>query len=259
MVGEEKLIQSEKEERPAEGDAGPQSDAFQAVPPPSPKEDLEVLYTLNWYKDLLIMLQRGEHPDPTINALLARRMPIPREEVVGPYVLRLLNTLALVFVACTFTWLLVWSVSSILGLTYFVQAASALFVTLLVAVLCIAVFQPMPSLDEKKIEEAGKQFLEALRQEAFPENSDADIETDITLKEPDLSSVPNYGRMMNDDSDIPSGVALDETDDNFGGFVGDGSPAPEISEDRSNDSQDFSGESGDRLPPLAKQNGKEPG
>ena len=152
---------------------------------PSPAEDLARLEAMNWFGALLIRLQRGRHPDPSIDALLARRLPIRSHDVGGLFVLRLLNSLAMVFVTCSLAWIAVWAAGTVLGFTAFVQVASGLFVTLLVAVLAITIWQPLPSLDERAVEKAGRLLLEDLKRQVVEEGSHPGENREIPDGQPD--------------------------------------------------------------------------
>jgi hypothetical protein len=117
-------------------------------PEPTPDDDFLRLESFDWRRAVVIRLNLGRHPDPVIEALLARRLNIPREEFMGPLVVRILCTLAFAFVGSAVAWVICWSAFSLLGLGVYLGTLSGLMMTLLAAMLGIAVFQPFRIYDE---------------------------------------------------------------------------------------------------------------
>ena len=132
-------------------------------PPPSLEEDLARLEAMNWFQASVIRIRRGSHPDPEIEALLARRLDLPRDRFQGPIAIRYLSTLAWVVTFCSGAWVALWAVGTALGFTEFVWALSGAMTTLTAALLGLAVSQPIVFVDEKGLETAGLAELARLK------------------------------------------------------------------------------------------------
>lgn len=119
-------------------------------PPPEPTadEDLLRLESFDWRRAVILRLQNGRHPDPVIEDILKRRIDLKREEFQGPLPVRVLCTLAIDFIVCAVVWVIGWSVFSLLGWDGWVIGFSGLMVTVLVASMGVAAFQPMRIYDE---------------------------------------------------------------------------------------------------------------
>jgi len=149
---------------PAEPSAPPaETPAPEAPPEPSPDDDFLRLESFDWRRAVVLRLNLGRHPDPVIEALLARRLNIPREEFVGPVLVRVLCTLAFAFVGSAVSWVLCWSAFSLLGLGMHLGTLSGLMMTLLAALLGIAVFQPFRIYDEIGAVERAQALFDELR------------------------------------------------------------------------------------------------
>jgi len=134
------------------------------VPEPSDDDDLLRLETFDWRRAVIIRLQNGRHPDPIIEALIKRRLDFRREDFVGPLPVRVLCTLAFTFLGCAVAWVVSWSVFSLLDLHGQLVELSNLMVTLLAALLGIAVFQPFRIYDEIGLAKKAQEKFEQLRQ-----------------------------------------------------------------------------------------------
>lgn len=132
-------------------------------PPPTLEEDLARLEAMNWFQASVIRIRRGTHPDPETEALLARRLDLPRDRFQGPIAIRYLSTLAWVVTFCSGSWVALWVVGTALGFTEFVWALSGSMTTLTAALLGLAVSQPIVFVDEKGLETAGLAELARLK------------------------------------------------------------------------------------------------
>ncbi|HNW35331.1 MAG TPA: hypothetical protein PKM25_10395, partial [Candidatus Ozemobacteraceae bacterium] len=131
---------------------------------PSADDDLLRLEAFDWRRAVILRLQNGRHPDPIIEALIRRRLDVRREDFVGPVFVRVLCTLAFTFLGCTVAWGVSWSVFSMLGLHGLLVELSNLMVTLLAALLGIAVFQPFRIYDEIGAMKKAQEKFDELRQ-----------------------------------------------------------------------------------------------
>ena len=135
------------------------------APPPSLAEDFLRLEQINLLRAVILRMQGGRHPSREIEGLLQRRMNFSREELQGPYVVRLICTIMMVFVAATVFWAILWAGSSILQLSYFLRLISTGIATLFAAVAGIAIFHPSSIPDEKSLADAIEARMNELRRE----------------------------------------------------------------------------------------------
>ncbi|NLF96182.1 MAG: hypothetical protein GX569_05535 [Candidatus Riflebacteria bacterium] len=135
------------------------------APPPSLADDFLKLEQLNLIRAVTIRMQGGRHPSREIEGLLQRRMNFPREELQGPYVVRLICTIMMVFVAATICWGILWAFSNILELSYFQRLVSTGIATLFAALAGVAIFHPSSIPDEKTLADAIEARMNELRKE----------------------------------------------------------------------------------------------
>jgi hypothetical protein len=138
-------------------------DTVPPPPPPTLDEDLAALEAMDWFQASLVRIRKGAHPDPAIEALLARRFNLPRHRFLGPWPIRYLSTFAWIFTCCTAAWLVLWALGTALGFTEGVWLASGLMTTAMAALFGLALSQPIVFVDERALEEAGKAELARLR------------------------------------------------------------------------------------------------
>lgn len=127
------------------------------------KTDLDRLESMNWLNACLVQLRQGKHPDLETDALLKRNFGFTREMFNGPYPVRLIVTWAMIFVFCAIAWWMIHAFTSLMGYTGFIRELSGLMVTLLAAVWGISISHPKALIDEKLLEEAGKEKLKEMR------------------------------------------------------------------------------------------------
>lgn len=137
----------------------------EVVTVPTLAEDLADLEKLNLMRALMLQLQGGKHPYASTDALLRRRMNFDPAEFQGPYIVRLICTIMMVFVCCSILWFMLWLMASALNLTYFVRLLSTGLATLIAAMAGVAIFHPSSVPDEKKLKEAMEKRLHQLRSE----------------------------------------------------------------------------------------------
>lgn len=158
----------------ADGQPGsPDNQAAAAAPAETPapetkislEDDLAQLDKLNLLRAVLLRLQGGRHPNAEIDALLKRRLDLRAEDFQGPYAVRLICTVMMIFLICIIFWGVIWLFSTAFQLNYFVRLMSAGIATLLAAAAGIAIFHPASIPDEKQVKEAISRRLAELKNE----------------------------------------------------------------------------------------------
>lgn len=136
-------------------------------PEPSLEEDFETLQKLNLLKATLVRMQGGRHPNPEIEALLHRRLNLSRESFQGPYIIRLLSTLIMIFVAATICWGVLWILA--FELSNFIKILSTGMASLVAALAGVAIFHPTSLPDEnllkQRIEEEMRKISKNVQQD----------------------------------------------------------------------------------------------
>lgn len=135
------------------------------VPEPSLADDYLKLEQINLLRAVVVRMQGGRHPDKVIETLLRRRMNFSRDEFQGPYAIRLVCTLMMIFVVSALLWAIVWAISSAMELSYFLRLISTGFATLFAAMVGVAVFHPSSIPEEKTLIEAIEARMAELRKE----------------------------------------------------------------------------------------------
>ncbi len=151
-------------ETPADADKN-KSETTPEAPSPSLADDFLKLEQLNLLRAVTIRMQGGRHPSREIEGLLQRRMNFSREELQGPYVVRLICTIMMVFIAASLFWGILWTIGSILEMSYFLRLISTGIATLFAAVAGIAIFHPSSIPDEKSLIDAIEARMNELRKE----------------------------------------------------------------------------------------------
>ncbi len=139
------------------------ADTVPPPPPPTLEEDLAALEAMNWFQASVIRIRKGAHPDPAVEALLARRFDLPRHRFLGPWPVRYLSTFAWIFTCLTAAWIGLWALGTALAFTEGIWLASGLMTTAMAALFGLALSQPIVFVDERALEEAGKAELARLR------------------------------------------------------------------------------------------------
>lgn len=158
------------------GNVDNQADAAAATPAapaetPAPEaevsleDDLAQLDKLNLLRAVMLRLQGGRHPNAEIDALLQRRLNFKTEDFQGPYVVRLICTVMMIFLICIIFWGMIWLFSTALNLNYFIRLMSTGIATLMAAAAGIAIFHPASIPDEKQVKEAINKRLAELKNE----------------------------------------------------------------------------------------------
>lgn len=156
------------ETTPATGNASADKAATpvtETIAMPTLSDDVAKLEQIDRLRAVLVRMQGGRHPNREIDALLQRRLNIPREDFQGPYVTRLISTLMMVFVASTVMWAILWAIGSAMELDYFVKLVSTGMMTLFAAIAGVAVFHPASVPDEKRLIAAIEEHMNELRME----------------------------------------------------------------------------------------------
>ncbi|MBU1105948.1 MAG: hypothetical protein KKB51_04695 [Candidatus Riflebacteria bacterium] len=135
------------------------------VQEPSLAEDYLRLEQINLLRSVVVRMQGGQHPDKSIEALLRRRLNFSSDEFQGPYAIRLVCTLMMIFVVSALVWAIFWAIGSAMDLSYFLRLISTGFATLFAAMAGVALFHPSSIPEEKKLIEAIEARMVELRKE----------------------------------------------------------------------------------------------
>ncbi len=135
----------------------------QAAAPPSVADDLLQLEKLNLMRAVMLRLQGGRHPNAEIDALLQRRLDLRPEDFQGPYAIRLICTLMMIFLICIIMWGLIWLIGTAMEWNYFIRLMSTGLATILAAGAGVAVFHPASVPDEKQVKETIARRLAELK------------------------------------------------------------------------------------------------
>lgn len=128
---------------------------------PSLADDFELLEKINILKAVMIRMKGGKHPLPEVNAMLKRRMNFSGEDFQGPYIVRLLSTLMMIFVFSALFWACLWILASGFDLSYFLKILSTSMATMVFALAGVAIFHPTSLPDEGLLKQAiEKKFKE---------------------------------------------------------------------------------------------------
>ena len=130
---------------------------------PPLQEDYDVLLNINLLKAVLIKFQRDVHPNKEINSVLERRIQLNRSEFEGPFAIRIISSLLMIFCSGTVAWIAIWLISSAFGETSFLVELSGAMAVMLAAMFGIAIFQPFHLIDEKALKVALSDELEKLK------------------------------------------------------------------------------------------------
>ncbi|HNS10207.1 MAG TPA: hypothetical protein PKN29_10935 [Candidatus Ozemobacteraceae bacterium] len=134
-----------------------------AVSPPSVADDLLQLEKLNLMRAVMLRLQGGRHPNTEIDALLQRRLDLRPEDFQGPYAIRLICTLMMIFLICIIMWGIIWLLGTAMEWSYFLRLMSTGIATLLATGAGVAIFHPASVPDEKQVKETIARRLAELK------------------------------------------------------------------------------------------------
>jgi hypothetical protein len=149
------------EDEPAESE-----DSVISEPPePDIEGDLAELEKINLLKAIMIKMKGGRHPSAQIDKLLSRHMNFSSEDFQGPYLIRLICTIMMIFAFSTLIWIVLWIMTAGFELTYFQRLLSTGIATLTAAVAGIAIFHPSYLPDEKLLKQAIEQKLKELHKQ----------------------------------------------------------------------------------------------
>lgn len=151
-----------------EGESGSAEKTEAAIPAAeySLEEDLEILERINVLKSVMIQMQGGRHFDPQIDALLKRRINLRSEDFQGPYLIRLVVTLMMIFVISALFWSVLWILASGFQMNYFIKMLSTGMGTLVAALAGVAIFHPSSVPDESLLKQFIDDKLNKLKKEA---------------------------------------------------------------------------------------------
>ena len=149
------------------------ADSAQAVPvtetvqqaTPSLAEDLAQLEKLNLMRAIMLRMQGGRHPNAEVDALLKRRLDLRQDDFQGPYAIRLICTLMMVFLICIIMWGIVWLVATAFELSAIARLLSTAIATMMAAAAGVAIFHPSSVPDEKLVKEVITRRMAELRDE----------------------------------------------------------------------------------------------
>ncbi len=147
----------------AAGGAEKKPDNESVVVPPSIADDLLQLEKLNLMRAVMLRLQGGRHPNAEIDALLQRRLDLRPEDFQGPYAVRLICTLMMIFLICIIMWGIIWLIGTAMEWGYFIRLMSTGIATLLAAGAGVAIFHPASVPDEKQVKETIARRLAELK------------------------------------------------------------------------------------------------
>lgn len=152
----DETIKSKKKEQPIDPVVVAKAEELAANTPATFDlvDDLLQLEKLNLVRAVMLRMQGGRHPTAEIDSLLQRRLDLKPEDFQGPYAIRLVCTLMMIFLLCSILWGIIWLFATALEMNYFIRLMSTGLATLLAAVAGIAVFHPASVPDEKLLSEA---------------------------------------------------------------------------------------------------------
>lgn len=132
---------------------------------PTLAEDYEALKNMNLLKNTMIRMQYGRYPNKKIESILQRRMDLDASQYQGPQIVRMIITIMAMFFFCTFTYIIIWLLTSQLNLNGIKETASMVLSTLFLGSCGFALFNYISVPDEKKLKEAIKNRMEEIEKE----------------------------------------------------------------------------------------------
>ena len=132
---------------------------------PTLAEDYEALKNMNLLKNTMIRMQYGRYPNKKIESILQRRMDLDASQYQGPQIVRMIITIMAMFFFCTFTYVIIWLITSRLNLYGIRETASMVLSTLFLGSCGFALFNYISVPDEKKLKEAIKNRMAEIEKE----------------------------------------------------------------------------------------------
>lgn len=213
---------------------------------PSLEEDFAMLEKINILKAVMIRMKSGRHPAPQIDALLKRRMNFSGDEFQGPYIVRLLSTLMMVFVISTLVWGTLWILASGFGLSFFTKVLSTGMATVVAAIAGISIFHPTSLPDENLLKQSIEQKFKELHTELQEINGDSTSKaTETELRDANFES----GKPATKEKGMPDGDILNSMPQGLEGMRPD--------EELKDDSLDSEGENTEEKNSVDQETGAE--
>ena len=113
----------------------------------------------------MIRMQYGRYPNKKIDSILQRRMDFDPSQYQGPQIVSMIITVMAMFFFCSFTYVIIWLVTSHLNLPGIKETASMILSTLFLGSCGFALFNYISVPDEKKLKAAIKERMEELEKE----------------------------------------------------------------------------------------------
>jgi hypothetical protein len=132
---------------------------------PTLAEDYEALKNMNLLKNTMIRMQYGRYPNKKIESILQRRMDLDASQYQGPQIVRMIITIMAMFFFCSFTYVIIWLITSHLNLYGIKETASMVLSTLFLGSCGFALFNYISVPDEKKLKEAIKNRMAEIEKE----------------------------------------------------------------------------------------------
>lgn len=146
----------------------------QDEPEPTLAEDLEALKNMNLLKNTMIRMQYGRYPNKKIEGILQRRLDLDASQYQGPQIVSMIITVMAMFFFCSFTYVIIWLVTSHLNLPGIKETASMVLSTLFLGSCGFALFNYISVPDEKKLKAAIKERMDELEKELNSETKEND-------------------------------------------------------------------------------------
>ena len=156
---------------------------------PTLAEDYEALKNMNLLKNIMIKMQYGRYPNKKIDAILQRRMDFDASQYQGPQIVSMIITMMAMFFFCTFTYVIIWLVTTQLNLLGIRETASLVLSMLFLGSCGFALFNYISVPDEKKLKAAIKEKM-----------AEIEKELNITPKENDKNNSEKQSQTDNSDT-----------------------------------------------------------
>ena len=132
---------------------------------PTLAEDYEDLKNMNLLKNIMIRMQYGRYPNKKIESILQRRMDFDTSQYQGPQIVRMIITMMAAFFFCSFTYAIIWLITSQLNLLEIRETASLVLSMFFLGCCGFALFNYLSVPDEKKLKEAIKERMAEIEKE----------------------------------------------------------------------------------------------
>lgn len=118
---------------------------------PDDMEDFKKLLDLNLLKEATLKIQLKKHPNKKIDDLLERRLNLKSKDFTGPFAIRVVASILIIFLTSIVIWSGIWVIGIALELNYFYKIMSTIISIILVSAMAITIFQPLPIIDENRL------------------------------------------------------------------------------------------------------------